>query len=245
VLDRVVLKSEGLDAALVYDRHPRKALVDHFFPLEVSLEDMKLCRDVERGDFATGTYLARVHRSADQVSVVMERPGLADGHPIQMRKVISLEAGSGTLEIRYQLDDLPPDVPLLFAVEINLASMAGHAPDRYYADARGRPLGMLDQTLALLDAEGITLTDEWLDLSVDLHWSHPAGLWCFPIETVSQSEGGFEGVYQSSAILPRWEVRGDANRRWELTLRWALSRFSEPEAQEIRQPDERGLTVEG
>ena len=34
--DRVVLKQEGLDQLLVYDRHPRKALVDHFFPLDVT-----------------------------------------------------------------------------------------------------------------------------------------------------------------------------------------------------------------
>ena len=43
-------------------------------------------------------------------------------------------------------------------------------------------------------SEGLTLTDEWLDLA-DRPTLVPRlpGLWCFPIETVSQSEGGFEG----------------------------------------------------
>ena len=60
--DRVVLKQEGLDRLLVYDRHPRKALVDHFYPIDVTLDDLAACRDVERGDFVTGTYLAKVQR---------------------------------------------------------------------------------------------------------------------------------------------------------------------------------------
>ena len=43
-------------------------------------------------------------------------------------------------------------------------------------------------------------------------------LWAFPIETVSQSEGGFELVHQSVAVLPHWHVHGDANGRWSAAL---------------------------
>ena len=59
---------------------------------------------------------------------------------------------------------------------------------------------------------GVSLTDEWLDLvGRPRAGRSPAGLWCFPIETVSQSEGGFEGVYQSSAVIPHWHVTADAS----------------------------------
>ncbi len=40
-----------------HDRHPRKALVDHFYPLNVTLDDLVTCRVQELGDFAVGTYL--------------------------------------------------------------------------------------------------------------------------------------------------------------------------------------------
>jgi alpha-amylase len=113
---------------------------------------------------------------------------------------------------------------LHFAVEINLAAMAGHAHDRYYSDVAGRRLGMLDAALDLPETEGVNLTDEWLNLGISLRWSSPAGLWCFPIETVSQSEAGFEGVYQSSAVIPHWRVTADAARRWEVRIRWSLDR---------------------
>jgi alpha-amylase len=233
---------EGLNERLVYDRHPRKALVDHVYPIDVRLEDLIACRDVDRGDFATGAYLSKVVRQDDHVVLVMERPGWADGHAIEVRKTIRLDEGSPTLEIRYELEELPEGVPIRFAVEFNLAGMAGRADDRYYADADGRRLGMLDSRLDLATASSLSLTDEWLDLGVDLAWSVPAGVWCFPVETVSLNVAQYEGVYQSSSVTPHWVVTADASRRWEVTIRWTLDRVrrtgpaveSEPAADLIR-----------
>ncbi|MEO6809523.1 MAG: alpha-amylase/4-alpha-glucanotransferase domain-containing protein [Isosphaeraceae bacterium] len=221
--NEVVFKQEGLDRLLIYDRHPRKALVDHFYPVDVSLDDLAACHDVERGDFVGGAYLAKLRRAEDWVTATMERPGWADGHAIRMRKIVALEAGGATLDVRYVLEELPVNVPLHFAIEINLAAMAGHADDRYYTDAAGNRLGTLDSRLDLPSTGGLTLTDEWLDLAVALRWSHAAGLWCLPIETVSQSEAGFEGVYQSSAVIPHWIITADESRRWEVRLTWALT----------------------
>jgi alpha-amylase len=222
VTNRVILKHEGLDRLLVYDNAPRKALVDHFYPGNVTLDDLRACRDVERGDFVTGAYLSKFSRGSKRVTLTMERPGWVDGHSVHVRKSIALDAGLRDLEIHYELEGIPGDVALHFAVEINLAALAGHAPDRYYTDDTGTRLGMLDTPLDLPQTDGVNLFDEWLDLSVGLSWSCPAGLWCFPIETVSQSEGGFEGVYQSSAVIPHWRVVGDASGRWEVRIRWAI-----------------------
>ena len=85
--DRVVLKQAGLDRLLVYDRHPREALVDHFYPIDVTLDDLMACREVERGDFVTGTYLARVRRHSRRMALVMERPGRGDGHTVRIEKI--------------------------------------------------------------------------------------------------------------------------------------------------------------
>jgi alpha-amylase len=222
--ERVRLKQEGLERLLVYDRHPRKALVDHFFDAGVTLDDLAACRDVERGDFATGTYLSRLHRGPDRVTLIMERAGRADGRVVHVRKSVELTAGEPALETLYVIEELPPDASLHFAVEFNIAALAGHADDRYFATPSGEKLGMLDARLDLPPAEGLTLTDEWLDLSVGLGWSRPAGVWCFPVETVSQSESGYEGVYQSSAVIPHWTVTADDSRRWEVRIRWTLDR---------------------
>jgi alpha-amylase len=112
--------------------------------------------------------------------------------------------------------------------------MAGHAIDRYFADPRGHRLGMLDSCIDLAHTEGLSLTDEWLDLTVGLSWSRPGGLWCHPIETVSQSEGGFESVYQSSAVIPHWHVTADESGRWDVTIRLAIDSFKALEAPSTR-----------
>lgn len=227
ITDKVVLKRANLDQALVYDRHPRKSLVDHFFPADATLADLIACRDLEQGDFATGAYLATVQRGRDSVQLVMERPGRAGTHLIKLRKSLRLAASGSSLEVAYELSDLPPGVPLHFGVEMNVAALAGHADDRYYSTPDGNRLGLLDCRLDLPASGGLTLTDEWLDLDVALAWSRPARLWCFPVETVSQSEAGFEGVYQSSAVLPHWTVMADARRRWEIRIAWSFARAGE------------------
>ena len=158
----------------------------------------------------------------------MDRPGLADGHPIHVHKAISMDAGSPTLEVHYVLEDLPEGVPIHFAVEINLAAMAGNAHDRYYSAPDGTKFGPLNTRLDLSEMDGLTLTDEWLDLSAGLRWSVASGLWCFPVETVSQSEGGFESVYQSSAVIPHWIIAADESRRWEVRISWTLDRAFAP-----------------
>ncbi len=227
VTEEVVFKQEGLDRLLVYDRQPRKALVDHFYPLDASPDDLACCRDLERGDFATGTYLSKVQRESGRVVLKMERAGRADGHAIRIRKTIVLASADPALEVGYVLDGLTPGVPLHFCVEFNVASMAGHVPDRYFADADGRRLGMLDSTHDLGETPGLSLTDEWLDLTASLGWSRPAKVWTFPVQTVSQSEGGFEAVFQSAVVMPHWVVTGDESGRWEVAIRWEVGRARE------------------
>jgi hypothetical protein len=53
-----------------------------------------------------------------------------------------------------------------------------------------------------------------------------AGIWTFPIQSVSQSEGGFELVHQSVVVMPHWLVTPDADGAWKVTMRLDLERFS-------------------
>ena len=66
------------------------------------------------------------------------------------------------------------------------------------------------------------LCDEWLGIDVGLKSSRPTSFWTFPVETVSQSEGGFELVHQSTVVQPHWFVTGDREGRWSVTMQLAL-----------------------
>jgi alpha-amylase len=79
------------------------------------------------------------------------------------------------------------------------------------------------------------LVDEWLGLDVSLDVSRPAAFWTFPIQTISQSEGGYEGVHQSCVVMPHWQVLGGAEGRWSVTLRLTLD-TSAAQARSLREP---------
>ncbi len=220
--DRVVFKQAGLNERVQYDDHPRKSLIDLFYDADATLADVVACRARQAGDFAQSRYEARVRRNPSRIQVQLSREGRVDGVPVKITKGITLSAGSSVLEIAYLLENLPKDRPLHFAVELNFAGLPAGADDRYFRDADGNRLGQLGQRLDLADAAGLGLTDEWLGIDLDLTPNRPTRFWAFPVETVSQSEGGFELVHQSVAVLPHWLVEADQHGRFSVTMQLAL-----------------------
>jgi hypothetical protein len=215
--DRVVFKQSGLEKRLQYDRNVRKSLLDHFYDNDVTLASVAAGEAAERGDFATGVYETKLRRGAQRIQVVLSRFGNAWGRMFRITKTVELEAGSPMLVITYELEDLPRE-PLHLGIEFNFAGLPAGAEDRYFHhSSRGR-MGQLGSRLDLSDVNDIGLTDEYLGIDVGLRLSRPCGLWTFPVETVSQSEGGFELVHQSVVVQPHWLVTPDAQGRWQTTI---------------------------
>jgi alpha-amylase len=221
--ERVVFKQEGLEQRVQYDNCERKCLVDHFYDEPVSLAAVARNEVPERGDFVQGAYETRIRRNPDRIQVVMSRHGQVAGMPVKLTKGITLAAHDAALEIAYLLEELPVDRPLLFSVEFNFAGLPSNADDRFFfqGDETNR-LGHLGSALDLHDVRHLGLADQWQGIELTWEASQPAGVWTYPIETVSQSEGGFELVHQSTVVQPYWLVRGDSLRRWSVTMRLAM-----------------------
>jgi alpha-amylase len=216
--DLVKFKQPDLDKRLTYDAWPRKCLVDHFLRPGVGLDEFQRSQGVI-GDFALGVYSSMLRRTERGIELEMAREGQAGDHRVKVIKTVLISPMyGGKLEIRYRLENLPQNVPFHFGVEMNFAAMAAGANDRYYYDGSGQQLGRLESIHDLQSAERIGLVDEWLGIDVSLDLSHPAGLWTFPIQTVSTSEGGFELVHQSCAVTPHWEFMADEHGQWGVTL---------------------------
>ena len=222
VSDRVVFKQPGLDTRLQYDAHPRKSLLDHFYDPQTTLAAVASGEAVEQGDFLSRPYEARLRRNPSRMQVQLTNQGSASGVIVKITKGVTLEAGSSALEIAYLLEGLPPGLPLHFAVEFNFAGLPSGIDDRYFYGHARRRLGQLGTRLDQIDEKELGLADEWLGIDVNLAFSRPSGLWTFPIESISQSEGGFELVHQSVAVLPHWIVQGDAEGRWSVNINLAI-----------------------
>lgn len=226
VQGEVVFKQPDLDRKLQYDGYARKSLLDHFFDAEVSVDCLAAGNAAEHGDFLHGQYEARVRRSPSRIQVQLSRAGQAYGRTIKLTKAVTLEAGSPVIEIAYLLENLPPDQTLHFGVELNFAGMPGGLDDRYFHEfgddyprsPREAQLGHLGAQLDRHNLRRLGLIDHWLGLDARLAFSQPTHLFAHPIESVSQSEGGFELVHQSVAVIPHWFIAPSSNGRWTVTM---------------------------
>ena len=74
--------------------------------------------------------------------------------------------------------------------------------------------------------------DEWQNVAATIEAPFAKEFWITPIETISESEEGFERVYQGSQILAVWPLELAAGKAWtgELSLRVEAARAAEPNA---------------
>ncbi len=201
-----------------FDSYRRKSLVDHFYPINVSAAEVANNQYEELGDFVGGAYEAKLRRNPTRMQAQLTRKGRVGSTAIQITKGITLEAGSQNLQIAYVLEGLPPGELVNFGVEFNFSGLPGGCDDRYFHDSRHNLLGQLGTRLDLKDIESISLTDEWLGIDIELQTDQPMHVWTFPVETVSQSEGGFELVHQSVVVHPHWYIRAGSDGRWVATM---------------------------
>ena len=223
--DRIVVKEEGLQHHLQYDWYQRASLLDHFLESSVDLASFMRAEYYEAGDFVLGPYTAQTRKQKDVAIVVLERAGNAAGLRVRLRKTLFHHASRPELIVRYEIvNDDDEELNTVFGSEFNLSLLAGNAPDRYY-EIPGHTLDKrnLASQGETNNVKQVSLVDEWQKLAVTLAWSLPAVLWRAPIETVSQSEAGFERVYQSSMVMPLWRISLPRRRTWGVEVRLKVS----------------------
>ena len=210
-------KEEGLDRLLAYDATPRWCFVDRFLQPNEALGAYAVNHHRERGDFVGAVY-ARM--PAPLGTIELEREGRIDGRAVRLQKRYVLDGAR--LEVRYALrlaEGEPLDV--VFAPELALTLLDGRSPDRIYA-IDGRELSVEDRLLASSGTfervAGLSLVNRANGFALAIVPSWPVDVWRFPLETVSNSEGGFERTYQGSVVVPRFAIRLVAGQPLELSL---------------------------
>jgi len=235
--DRVKVKEPGLAQKLFYDRDCRVSLTEHFLPPGTTVEQMQKSQYQEWGDFRNNAFNWKTQppKGKDRnLHIILAREGRlgtpSGDVPVQLTKKLSFSPGLFHLETGYELQNKGSrETRFFFAVEWNLTFLAGDAPDRnYFVTGRGLEQPRL---FGVGEEAGVTeagMTDGWLGLRVLFQASQPAKFWRYPVETISQSEGGFERVYQGSCLLFGWDVSLKANGRFETTLTTLLQEVPAP-----------------
>ncbi|HYA48365.1 MAG TPA: alpha-amylase/4-alpha-glucanotransferase domain-containing protein, partial [Burkholderiales bacterium] len=164
---------------LRYDWHPRHSLLDHFIHPNSEEEDFRRVNYGEQGDFVNQPYAASVRGSG----VVLERRGgvWVEGDRIAIAVRKSVEPGPGLLRVAWEIENLSEkSTPLKFGSEWNLLAFTHEVEFR----RRGR-----------VKLYGGRLSFEPQD---------PGQLWTMALETLSQSEEGFDIIHQGYSFMPTW-----------------------------------------
>jgi alpha-amylase len=142
--------------------------------------------------------------------------------PFRVEKRVQMAGGSTDLAVCYVLTNTSPAViSARFGVESNWGILGGNGPGAYLA-LPDQPRAALDSTGEAEAVEALRLVSEELSMEIGMGYSRPATLWRFPIEAISNSEAGFERGYQSTCLLPWWEIRLPPGGTWQVRLEFAL-----------------------
>ncbi len=222
--DFSVVKEEGLENSLFYDRSPRASLVDHFLPSGSAIGPFAAGIFEELGDFMVGDHTLSIEGSNQKRVFRFSRKGqVLQGERVVdllMEKSISLSALGSSLGVDYSITPRGSCLKSRFAVENVFSFQAGDAPDRYFMFPDRK---IKEQHLASAGEEenvsSFSMIDEWLGLGVNFDFQPVALLWRFPIETVSNSDSGFERVYQGSALVPVWDLDLSDGETFEIKIK--------------------------
>jgi len=225
--DQTLAKETGLEQRLRYDRWPRHALRLLLFADGKKHEDYEAVRLEENAMFAGGDYRTE-EVGKDHVALAIEAPldaAMASGgqcSKLRAMKTMTFTSAAGSCDVRCRLEltrcgseshAAENATPLQFMVglEVVLNMLAPNVPDRYFEFAGNR------QMLAwsgVVEGSHLRVVDEWQNVAVTIDAHGASHLWIAPIETVSESEEGFERVYQGSQILAVWPVQLVSSAIW-------------------------------
>jgi len=218
-------KEEGLAKLLFYDWYDRYSSLDHFPAPWASAESFATSRYGEQGDFVNQPFkLKSAERRDRTIEVEMERLGglYPQGvkHPLHLVKRVVVSLSRPMLEVTTTIHNMGEALDLRLARQWNMTLLAGDAEDRCLI-VKGERLPMNRSGLV----EGIDvfgLEDAWQNLGVSFEMDEPASLLHYPVETISQSEGGFERTYQGTALamLNAFQLAPDEKK--SVTLRIVL-----------------------
>ena len=227
--EQTKVKEPGLEGRLRYDRWARNCFRVLVFPHGKTREDYEWIRLGESAAIAGGFYSSS-KPSRNRFEFVHDAPIDLDGaspqgSSIRVQKTFRFEPSEDSFVIRCAIEvshnaETFPQCDIGIESVFNL--LAPDAHDRFFEFGGERhPLNWSGAATG-----SIRIVDEWQNVAIGIDAPVADEFWIEPVETVSESEEGFERVYQGSQILAIWRPTITAGKTWnaELTLQAAKAR---------------------
>jgi hypothetical protein len=219
-------REANLEQKLIYDWHRRASFLDHFLGDSVKLDHFYRSQFEELGDFANLPYEHEVQETADGYALLMRRQGQvwqkAVQVPVTIEKRFFIQAGSDQLRVDYRVTNgNSGHLNVRFGIETNWGFAGGNNEENAYLSV-GFGRFSLGEIAADNQITDFTITSDLWKTQIDVLSSRATTMWRFPLETISNSEAGFERNYQGTTLLLWWPVQLAPGDGWEVTLRFDL-----------------------
>ena len=213
-------KETGLDRWLNYDRWARHCFRLLLFSRDKKHPDCGTARLAEDPALAGGNYRAL---KVSPTQAILSSEASADWAAEKTFSFANSAAGFGILCDVTLRRVAAGTAPVYVGIEAVLNFLAPSAHDRYFESAGARqPLCWS----AVTPGSHLRVVDEWQGVSVTLTAPHAQEFWITPIETVSESEEGFERIYQGSQIVAVWPLEIASGAEWRGQLNFNVARLT-------------------
>jgi alpha-amylase len=207
--DIVTTKEPGLAEQLHYDPYERRSGLVRLLAPGTDPEAWATGEAVELGDAVEGAF--EIER-LEPDHLVVGRTGsidTADG-PAAIRVVKEIRLGgdrqSPLLEATVTIENRSPRrIEALLGLEWTMTMLGGGGNPSAWWEIGGARTGH-DARGTASSVTAFAQGNDYVGLAVASTVSRPADAWWAPVETVSNSEGGFERVYQGSGLLLSWPL---------------------------------------
>src|ERR1700687_3477123 len=224
------VKEPGLERFLRYDRWSRHAFRVMIFDPSRTHADYEALELREDAGFAGGPFTVKSSAPHDAELFRVEALLLHGMTEASAPKVLLIKQYSFgpaprgcevACEISLKLNE-PPEKPVAIGIESVINLLAPAEPDRFFETATGQENLRFSGSLP---GPILRMEDGWQRVRIALHAPAADEFWVAPIETVSESEGGFERVYQGSQILALWRPSLTTQKSWSTRLVWRIEAF--------------------
>lgn len=214
--DTVRTKEPGLADLLVYDAYERRSGLIRVLPNDTTADAWAKAAIDDLGDLVDAAFDIDVLETG---RLVARRETQIASAEIRATKTIEIDGDRDTPTLTLTVDlehRSGPDVDARIGIEWAVTMLGGGGNPAAWWDVDGKRTahdgaGSTDSTGTIAqgnDYIGISLTSS----------TSAAEAWWAPIETVSNSEDGFERVYQGSALLLSWPVVLRRGETWSRTI---------------------------
>ena len=219
--DIVQVKEAGLAARLIYDDYERRSGLLRILPWDATAASWAGGGRGDLGDFVAGPYrIVRLDR--DRAVIARDGSATIDGvaYPLSVETEIAVGGGRLDPSLRWTTtvtNTGQRELEARLGGEWACTMLGGGGNPQAWWDVGGERTGH-DGTGAATDIASLGQGNSWLGLEVETAVSPAADAWHAPIETVSNSEAGFERVYQGGALLLSSLVRLAPGASWSATI---------------------------